>query len=295
VSTEVPLPVVVEEPAPRRPGDIPLKRRRIAVVPAYNEESTVAGVLDRLYDMVDELVVVEDGSTDRTRNEIQGWLPGHQRARLLVHDQNRGMSAAYYSAFTDLRQRIFAGDVSPDDFVYTIDADGQHELAVLAELQRIAAHEGLDALLVQRDLGGYPAYKQLGNWTMSTWATLWAGFPLPDVESGYRIFRAGALANALDYYTGYKYSETVEVAVVMCQLGYKVRNDVLVPVPIYRSRTDLIDVIIDLVAIPKAALRVHWRRPSSQPVPSLAKPLAVTGALAGTTIGLLAIARRLFS
>jgi hypothetical protein len=130
---------------------------------------------------------------------------------------------------------------------------------------------------------------------MSAWATLWAGFPLPDVESGYRIFRAGALANALDYYTGYKYSETVEVAVVMCRLGYKVRNDVLVPVPVYRSRTDLADVIIDLVAIPKAALRVHWRRPSSQPVPSLATPLAVTGALAGAVVGVAALARRLFS
>ena len=50
--------------------------------------------------------------------------------------------------------------------------------------------EGLDALLVQRDLAGYPPYKQLGNWVMSAWATLWAGGPLHDVESGYRIFRA---------------------------------------------------------------------------------------------------------
>jgi len=229
--------------------------------------------------------VVDDGSTDATRAEIEAWLPGHDRALLLVHDRNKGMSAAYYSAFTDLRRRIFAGEVSPDDLVYTIDADGQHELAVLEELQRIAVHEGLDALLVRRDLGGYPAYKQLGNWTMSAWATLWANNPLPDVESGYRIFRAGALANALDYYTGYKYSETVEVAVVMCRLGYKVRNDVLVPVPVYRSRTDLADVVIDLVAIPLAALRVQRRRPSSQPVPSLAKPLAVTVALAVAGLG----------
>jgi glycosyltransferase involved in cell wall biosynthesis len=259
----------------------PVAHRRIAVVPAYNEEATVATVLDRLAGKVDELVVVDDGSSDATRAEIEAWLPGHDHVRLIVHDHNRGMSAAYYTAFTDLRRRIVDGDVSADDLIYTIDADGQHELAVLEELQRIMVHDGLDALLVQRDLEGYPRYKQLGNRLLSAWATLWAGGPLYDVESGYRIFRAGALANALDYYQGYKYSETVEVAVVLSRLGYKVRNDVLVPVPIYRSRTRMVDVVIDLCAIPAAAVRVQRQAPASQPVPSLARPVAVTAALAG--------------
>ena len=49
--------------------------RRIAVVPAYNEAGTVAKVLAGLYPLVDELVVVDDGSTDRTRAEISAWLP----------------------------------------------------------------------------------------------------------------------------------------------------------------------------------------------------------------------------
>ena len=88
------------------------------------------------------------------------WLPGHDHVRLIVHDDNQGMSEAYYSAFTDLRQRIVDGEISADDLIYTIDADGQHDLAVLEELQRIMLHEGLDALLVQRDLSGYPRYKQ---------------------------------------------------------------------------------------------------------------------------------------
>src|SRR5256885_14576517 len=96
---------------------------------------------------------------------------------------------------------------------------------------------------------------------MSSRPSLWAGHRLRDVESGYRIFRAAALADALDYYQGYKYSETVEVAVVLCRLGYRVRNDILVPVPVYRSRTSLLDAAIDFVAMPKAYLRVLRRRP----------------------------------
>jgi glycosyltransferase involved in cell wall biosynthesis len=256
-------------------------------VPAYNEQATVAEVLDRLSALVDELVVVDDGSIDDTRGEIERWLPGHDHVRLIVHERNRGMSEAYYTAFTDLRQRIIDGEVSADDLIYTIDADGQHELAVLEELQRIMLHDGLDALLVQRDLSGYPRYKQLGNQLLSAWASLWAGGTLLDVESGYRIFRAGALANALDYYQGYKYSETVEVAVVLWRLGYKVRNDVIVPVPIYRSRTSMVDVVIDLWSIPAAAVRVQRRRPAAPPVPvpSLLKPVAVTAALAVTGLG----------
>ena len=271
-------------PAPSRTDQRSVGQRRIAVVPAYNEEATVAEVLGRLSKLVDELVVVDDGSTDDTRGEIQRWLPGHEHVRLIVHEQNQGMSEAYYTAFTDLRQRIIDGEISADDLIYTIDADGQHELAVLEELQRIMLHEGLDALLVRRDLSGYPRYKQLGNELLSAWASLWAGGPLLDVESGYRIFRAGALANALDYYQGYKYSETVEVAVVLSRLGYKVRNDVVVPVPIYRSRTSMIDVVIDLWSIPAAAIRVERRRPATPEVlvPSLAKPLVVTAALAVT-------------
>jgi glycosyltransferase involved in cell wall biosynthesis len=263
-------------------SDRPGSTRRIAVVPAYNEEPTVAQVLDKLSYFVDELVVVDDGSTDRTRDEIEAWLPRHDHARLLCFDENQGMSAAYY-----LRRRMRDGELSPDDLVFTVDADGQHDLDVIDDLHRRAVDEKLDALLVRRDLSTYPPYKQAGNGLLSAWATLWAGHRLHDVESGYRIFRLGALADALTYYRGYKYSETVEVAVVLCRLGYRVRNDVLVPVPVYRSRTRMVDVFIDLAAIPMAAFRVTVRRPPGKEVPSLAPPLAVTAAAAVTGLATL--------
>jgi hypothetical protein len=170
------------------------------------------------------------------------------------------MSAAYYLAFTDLRTRLTDGELDARDLVFTVDADGQHDLAALDMLERIAIDTGLDALIAQRDLSGYPPYKRAGNWVMSAWASLCAGRRLHDVESGYRIFRLGALADALDYYRGYKYSETIEVAVVLCRLGYAVRNDVVVPVPIYRSRTRMYDVGVDLVMAVVAAVRVRAGR-----------------------------------
>src|SRR5438045_1940764 len=116
--------------------DRPGGTRRIAVVPAYNEEPTVAQVLEKLSYLVDELVVVDDGSTDRTRAEIETWLPGHDHVRLLSFDENQGMSAAYHLAFTDLRRRMRSGELSADDLVFTVDADGQHDLDVIDDLHR---------------------------------------------------------------------------------------------------------------------------------------------------------------
>jgi len=233
--------------------------RRIAVVPAYNEEPTVAAVLEELYPLVDELVVVDDGSTDNTRAEIERFLaPGRPRCRLLVHEANRGMSEAYVTAFTLLRERLANGELHKHDLVFTVDADGQHDLHVLHELVEMTLAEGLDANLAQRDLSYHGPFKKTGNWVLSRWASFWAGSRLCDVESGYRIFRLGALTHALDYYSGYQYSETVEVAVVLCQLGYNVRNDHVVPVPVARSRTRLRDAAVDLAVIPVAATRV-WR------------------------------------
>jgi peptidoglycan/xylan/chitin deacetylase (PgdA/CDA1 family) len=247
----------VNESTPRPIAPAP---RRIAVVPAYNEEPMVAVVLEELYPLVDELVVVDDGSTDNTRAEIEQWMArGRPRCRLLIHEVNRGMSEAYHTALTELRERLARNELSADDLVFTVDADGQHDLHVLDELVEMTRIEGLDANIARRDLSYHGPFKRTGNWVLSKWASGWAGAPLHDVESGYRIFRLGALAHALDYYSGYQYSETVEVAVVLCQLGYKVRNDHVVPVPVARSRTRLRDAAIDLAVIPVAAGRV-WRR-----------------------------------
>lgn len=237
-----------------------VRRRLIAVVPAYNEAPTVEGVLARLYPMVDGLIVVDDGSRDATRAIATRWIADKPHASLIAFDENRGLSAGYGAAFRFIRAEVTAGRLDANDLILTVDADGQHDPEDVTALVEALERDGLDGLMARRDFSLYPAYKRLGNWVMSAWATLWSGQRFYDVESGYRVFRAGPLGEATRYYEGYRYSETVELAMIFPRLGYKLGNNHLVPVPIYRSNTRMKDVIIDLIAMPLAWWRVMTQR-----------------------------------
>ncbi len=245
--------------------------RRIAVVPVFNEEPTVVAVLEELMTLVDEVVVVDDGSVDRSREVILEWALGRQHVHTILFNQNQGLSAAYFAAFREIGARLHAGELDPGDLVITVDADGQHDPADLDRLTARVTEDGFDAAVARRDMSDYSWVKRLGNASLSLWASLWAGTRLYDVESGFRVFRAGPLVEALKYYHGYRYSETVEVAVVLPRLGYTIANDVSVPVPVQRSRTRISDGVIDALAMIGAWWRVvaGRHRPADMPAWSI--------------------------
>ena len=86
----------------------------IAAIPAYNEEKTIAKVVVRAMEHVDEVVVIDDGSTDDT-----AIIAEHLGARVVRHDGNLGYGAAIRSCFSVAR------DLNSDALVI-LDADGQH-------------------------------------------------------------------------------------------------------------------------------------------------------------------------
>ena len=181
----------------------------LAVIPAYNEEQTIAGVLARTRPLADAVVVIDDGSADRTAEIARG-----AGAAAVSHVMNRGLGAALGTGFAYAR-RVSA------EAVITLDADGQHDPKEIPrffeELQKGAdmvigsrmigsgnpppsLQQGRRAGLPERlaDLSsgraGMPWYRRAAN-TLGNLVTLVLfGAWVTDSQSGYRAFSAKALS-----------------------------------------------------------------------------------------------------
>ena len=233
---------------------------RIAVMPAYNEAATIEGVLDDLYPRIDRLIIVDDGSTDATPGIVDRWAHSRERCTVIHFPANRGLSAALRAGWEEVRAMLGRGEISADDIAFSIDADGQHEPAALdGMIDHLVATDSV-CVIGKRDMGYHTGYKKFGNAVMTWIGRLSGGHRFEDIESGYRVFRVGPLLEAQEYYEGYKYSETVEVAVLLTRLGYRVDNSYGINIPVARTRTRLFDAAVDAICMPLAWYRLAcWR------------------------------------
>lgn len=150
----------------------------IAVVPAWNEEHTIGEVLDGLRPCVDRIVVVDDGSTDRTAEIASGRGVGVVR-----HAVNRGLGAAIGTG-------IAAALATGADAILTFDADGQHAPEdVPAVVQQIL--DGLADLVIGTRLAdprGMPVVRRLANTAGNLTTRILFGARVTDSQSGFRAF-----------------------------------------------------------------------------------------------------------
>jgi glycosyltransferase involved in cell wall biosynthesis len=91
-----------------------MSERVLVVIPAFNAERSVGAVVRACREFIDDVVVVDDGSIDRTAGEALD-----AGARVVSHAMNRGKGAALKTGFGLAMQRGY-------DAVITLDADGQH-------------------------------------------------------------------------------------------------------------------------------------------------------------------------
>jgi glycosyltransferase involved in cell wall biosynthesis len=219
--------------------------RIIALLPVFNEASTLLGVLEALHPLVDLLIIVDDGSADGSLDVARTWGRSHEGTTVLALPSNRGMSAALREGFIHVDSLLHSGALDPEDLICTLDADGQHDPKQIVQLCRYAEEQGLDVALTQRDFSLYPLHKRVGNTLMSIWGGLWARYPYGDVESGFRAMRLKVLSPLLQFYTGYRYSCAQEISVLTARLGYRVDNRFLSTIRLYRSQTGVADVLIN--------------------------------------------------
>ena len=219
--------------------------KTIALIPVYNEAATLVSVLNPVAARVDYVVVVDDGSADGSLELACTWASTRQGAAVLRLPSNRGMSAALREGFLHLAGRVSRGELGPDDLLFTLDADGQHDPDEIPALREYMGRKALDVALTRRDFSLYPRHKRIGNDFMSVWGSTWSGFRYRDVESGFRAMRLKVLSPLLDYYTGFRYSCAQEIAILTARLGFRVDNDFQTVIRHYRSQTGIRDVVVN--------------------------------------------------
>jgi glycosyltransferase involved in cell wall biosynthesis len=157
------------------------------VIPVFNERETIAEILSRVRRALDgkdsELVVVDDGSTDGTREALRS-IDG---IRLIEHEQNQGKGAALRTGFA-----AASGDV-----VIVQDADLEYDPRDYPRLLEPIVDGRADVVFGSRFLGG--PHRVLFFWhylanKLLTWlSNMFTNLNLSDMETGYKVFRRPVL------------------------------------------------------------------------------------------------------
>jgi glycosyltransferase involved in cell wall biosynthesis len=219
--------------------------KRVAVVPAHNEQSTITDVLESTNPYVDLIIVIDDGSTDASSDRIAHWVNDHNNTYYLGTKQCRGVARATGMGFCLVCYLMALGIISAEDLIINIDADGQHDPEDIAKLVGRLLGDDCDLALGRRDFSVYPAHKVLGNRLLSLSASLLTGLRYTDVECGYRALRARIVPDIIQYYTGCRYSCCQELGVISALLGFKIDNECNIQIKHYRSRTHLRDLFLN--------------------------------------------------
>jgi glycosyltransferase involved in cell wall biosynthesis len=154
------------------------------VIPAYNEAATVYDVAARARQYCPHVIVVDDGSTDRTAERLTDL-----DIILLRNERNAGKADSLWQGF----QRALAeGAVA----VITLDADGQHAPEDIPSFMRAALHDP-EALVIGARRSAQrksSRCRYVANRVADFWISWAAGRPIQDSQSGFRLYPAEFLS-----------------------------------------------------------------------------------------------------
>jgi glycosyltransferase involved in cell wall biosynthesis len=158
------------------------------VIPVYNEKNTIGEVLQRVQtvELPKEVIVVDDCSTDGTREFLQG-LPASDDLKIVLQPRNAGKGAALRAGFGRVR-----GDV-----VVVQDADLEYDPSEYPLLIQPILAGKADVVFGSRFLGGPHRvllfWHSVGNKILTTLSNMMTDLNLTDMETCYKVFRADVL------------------------------------------------------------------------------------------------------
>jgi glycosyltransferase involved in cell wall biosynthesis len=154
------------------------------VVPTYNNQKTLAGVLNNILQYTSSVVVVNDGSTDDTAGILSGFS---DKIEIVSYLPNRGKGYALKSGFDKAEKLGYKGAI-------TIDSDGQHFASEIEKFVEYAEKKADALLLGQRTTeGDMPAKNSFANKFSNFWFTVQTAYRLNDTQNGFRLYPLAAM------------------------------------------------------------------------------------------------------
>jgi glycosyltransferase involved in cell wall biosynthesis len=155
----------------------------LAVIPALNAERTIGDVVRKAREQIQDVIVIDDGCTDRTAD-----ISRAEGATVLRHEVNRGKGASLKSGFAYALEHDY-------DAVITLDADGQHLPSEIPKILKTWDETGADLVIGGRAhlFDHMLPRRRLAN-RFSAWAIAKAaGTRVSDSQSGFRLYTAPLL------------------------------------------------------------------------------------------------------
>ncbi|MBA3019131.1 MAG: glycosyltransferase family 2 protein [Proteobacteria bacterium] len=194
-----------------------MKKQAIIIIPAYNEEKNIAGVINGIKNVIPntDILVVNDGGEDRTE-EIARELG----ARVISLSYNMGYGVALQTGFKFALKRGY-------EYAVQIDADGQHDPEDIPKLLDGVFNNKADVIIGSRFLGkgNYraPFIRRVGMLFFAWLTSLIIGKKITDPTSGYQAINK----RGLQFYAGDNYPvdfPDADVIIMLHRAGLKIKE-----------------------------------------------------------------------
>lgn len=177
------------------------------IIPAFNEEGAISGTIDHLHDTLREadceyeLIVVNDGSTDGTARA----LAGRRDVRVVSHPYNLGYGAALKTGIRNASHPL----------IVITDSDGTYPNGRIPELVELSRR--FDMVVGSRNGANvtYPLIRKIPKWFLKRFAEWMVRRPIPDLNSGLRVFRRDVAERFLNILPdGFSFTTTITLAML---------------------------------------------------------------------------------
>lgn len=158
-----------------------ISEKKICVlIPSYNNEKTLKRVIDGVLDYTEDIIVVNEGSTDSTREILRSY----SQIEVIDLPENKGKGNGLKIGFRKAKELGY-------HYAITIDSDGQHYPDDIPVFVEALLNEKEDVLLIgNRNMSqdGIPKKSSFGNRFSNFWFWFETGIKLEDTQSGYRLY-----------------------------------------------------------------------------------------------------------